>query len=712
MDNQVKFFSSGMLVRLGFAVAVHVDPDVLLIDEVLAVGDEAFQKKCLDKIRSFQAEGRTIVLVTHALDTVVAVCGRAVMLEHGKVHMQGTPMDVVAELRHRLLRTDPNFVAEEGTREVEIEDVEILPGGEPGHGLKPGQDLVIQVDLVAHAPVTGVDAAIAVVSAHTNEEVLVKRTSENGPCARARCDGRRRVRFRVPATEWVGGKYFVSVGLEASDGHPYHIQTQRYSFEAIEAERLPVPLRRRRRRRGRGTVNGQPPVTDPEAHDASLTSEGKNRAMLIALILASVLLAALAQLTLKHGMNQVTAESGTATSEARVAEVDGLERRRGRRARDLRAVGRHLADGAVAGVAVLRLPVRVAELPGHRARGQVRAGRDDPAAALGGRPADHGRHRAGGADAVSLVETGSGVGGASTVPVVDPAAAELAVVIVNYNTGAYLTRCLASLAEHRGDIAMDVLVIDNASEDDSHREAIAAHPWARLIENPTNVFLSPAWNQGVRETSAPYVLLLNPDAEWWSGTLAGYVAVARDHPRAGIVGPRVLNPDGTVYASGRSFPSVRRRRGPRLPRPGRPSQPLHAPLPAGGLGPHDRARGGLGERLLHADASDRARGGGSVRRGVPPLRRGARHGVASARRRAGRCGSRPSPRSSTRSACRRGGRAARCTMHSDSIYRYYRKHRAAGLAAANLAVRVGGAAAARRVGVVAREGSPRVRGPR
>ena len=62
MDNQVKFFSSGMLVRLGFAVAVHVEPDILLIDEVLAVGDEAFQAKCLDRVRSFQAEGRTIVL--------------------------------------------------------------------------------------------------------------------------------------------------------------------------------------------------------------------------------------------------------------------------------------------------------------------------------------------------------------------------------------------------------------------------------------------------------------------------------------------------------------------------------------------------------------------------------------------------------------------------------------------------------------------------
>jgi N-acetylglucosaminyl-diphospho-decaprenol L-rhamnosyltransferase len=134
--------------------------------------------------------------------------------------------------------------------------------------------------------------------------------------------------------------------------------------------------------------------------------------------------------------------------------------------------------------------------------------------------------------------------------------AELAVVIVNFNTGDYLERCLASLQAHRGDIDADVLVIDNASHDGSHAKAIAAHPWARLIENRENVYLSPAWNQGIRETDAPYVLLLNPDTEWWAGTLADYVEIARAHPRAGIVGPMVRNTDGTVYPSGRPLPSV------------------------------------------------------------------------------------------------------------------------------------------------------------
>ncbi|MET3636776.1 MULTISPECIES: ABC transporter ATP-binding protein [Curtobacterium] len=99
IDTQVKFYSSGMYVRLAFAVAVHVDPDLLLVDEVLAVGDEAFQKKCLDKIASFQKEGRTIVLVTHTLNQITDLCSRALVLARGSVVFDGDPTDAVSVLR-------------------------------------------------------------------------------------------------------------------------------------------------------------------------------------------------------------------------------------------------------------------------------------------------------------------------------------------------------------------------------------------------------------------------------------------------------------------------------------------------------------------------------------------------------------------------------------------------------------------------------------
>jgi ABC-2 type transport system ATP-binding protein len=99
IDNQVRFYSSGMYTRLGFAVAVNMDPHILLVDEVLAVGDENFQRKCIDKIRSFQKEGRTIVFVSHSPDLVRSICDRAYVLDHGKIVGQGNVQDAISILR-------------------------------------------------------------------------------------------------------------------------------------------------------------------------------------------------------------------------------------------------------------------------------------------------------------------------------------------------------------------------------------------------------------------------------------------------------------------------------------------------------------------------------------------------------------------------------------------------------------------------------------
>jgi ABC-2 type transport system ATP-binding protein len=89
IDSPVRFYSSGMYLRLAFAVAVHVDPDLLLVDEVLAVGDEAFQRKCMDRIHEFQAEGRTILFVSHSSDQVRELCDRVVVLERGALTYDG-----------------------------------------------------------------------------------------------------------------------------------------------------------------------------------------------------------------------------------------------------------------------------------------------------------------------------------------------------------------------------------------------------------------------------------------------------------------------------------------------------------------------------------------------------------------------------------------------------------------------------------------------
>jgi ABC-2 type transport system ATP-binding protein len=124
IDNQVKFYSSGMYVRLGFAVAVNVDPDVLVIDEVLAVGDERFQRKCMDRIKHFQLEGRTILFVSHSPDQVRAICDRAVVLADGGMIGMGKPGEAVRIFREHLMAAES----------------ELTGGGNdgPAHLLSPG----------------------------------------------------------------------------------------------------------------------------------------------------------------------------------------------------------------------------------------------------------------------------------------------------------------------------------------------------------------------------------------------------------------------------------------------------------------------------------------------------------------------------------------------------------------------------------------------
>jgi len=105
IDTQVKFYSSGMYVRLAFAVAVHVDPDILLVDEVLAVGDEPFQQKCMAKIHQFQKEGRTIVFVSHSAGQVADLCDRAIVLENGKIVEDGVPLVALSRLKRDYSQT-------------------------------------------------------------------------------------------------------------------------------------------------------------------------------------------------------------------------------------------------------------------------------------------------------------------------------------------------------------------------------------------------------------------------------------------------------------------------------------------------------------------------------------------------------------------------------------------------------------------------------
>ena len=111
LDQPVKTYSSGMYVRLAFAVAIHVDPEILVIDEALAVGDEAFQRKCFARIQAFRKQGGTLLFVSHSAGAVVELCDRAICLDHGEMLCAGSPKQVIA-LYHKLIYALPERVAE------------------------------------------------------------------------------------------------------------------------------------------------------------------------------------------------------------------------------------------------------------------------------------------------------------------------------------------------------------------------------------------------------------------------------------------------------------------------------------------------------------------------------------------------------------------------------------------------------------------------
>jgi ABC-type polysaccharide/polyol phosphate transport system ATPase subunit len=282
IDAPVKTYSSGMYMRLGFAVAIHVDPDVLLIDEVLAVGDEAFTHKCLDKFAEFRRRNRTVLLVTHSLNLVERFCDEALWLNDGRARAMGDPRRVVSayisdvekqEERH-MAEADakaravveqldsspaepesriPNpesrppdetpaaqaaelppdlFRATEGrwgSREAEITGVELVgEDGQPAHVFYSGERVEIRIALKAAAPITDVVVGIGIFNV---DGVCAFGTNTNiEELTAGRLEGEGRATFAVDALDLVAGTYKLDVALHKLDGFPYDYHRLLYSF--------------------------------------------------------------------------------------------------------------------------------------------------------------------------------------------------------------------------------------------------------------------------------------------------------------------------------------------------------------------------------------------------------------------------------------------------------------------------------------------------
>ena len=170
IDMPVKHYSSGMYMRLAFSVSAHLDPDILVLDEVLAVGDGAFQKKCLTRMDSVAKDGRTVLLVSHSLPMIVAFCNRAILLDQGSIERDGSAEDVVEYYQESLtVRSNKDFevihAEENKTGSALFTGVRLTPldaNGSPTEVLRVGCDLEIDLSLEAHGKITDANVAIVV----------------------------------------------------------------------------------------------------------------------------------------------------------------------------------------------------------------------------------------------------------------------------------------------------------------------------------------------------------------------------------------------------------------------------------------------------------------------------------------------------------------------------------------------------------------------
>jgi ABC-2 type transport system ATP-binding protein len=235
IDTQVKFYSSGMYVRLAFAVAVHVDPEVLLIDEVLAVGDEPFQRKCMERIKQFQREGRTIVFVTHALDLVRQICDRAILLDHGDVVIDGTSIAAVRTFRERF-ESEVVHDDDYGDRRAAISDVRVLDGaGNFSDRFEPGDAMGVEFTVTPGASGAPIDDwAVGIALEDHLDNVVYGTNSVLQGVTLPPLSGPRRVRFNFADIPMIEGQYFVTIAVhDRGGGITYHRLDRRTNFRVF-----------------------------------------------------------------------------------------------------------------------------------------------------------------------------------------------------------------------------------------------------------------------------------------------------------------------------------------------------------------------------------------------------------------------------------------------------------------------------------------------
>ena len=253
IDNPVKTYSSGMYMRLAFSIAAAVDPEILLIDEILAVGDANFQRKCQNKLNAFKADGKTIVLVTHDLGALEKHCDRVVWLDRGELKAYGDVQSVtqmylehvadqqrcklidIHEEELSLSNETPAKTSRKrrwGSQEVEINSVEFYNGSkDPTYLFKTGDKMTIEIIYKAYNPVY--DPVFGIGIFRDDETYCYGTNTHIEKINIPRIEGEGKVRFCVDQLNLTEGKYFLDIAVHLEDGTPFDYQQRAYSFEVM-----------------------------------------------------------------------------------------------------------------------------------------------------------------------------------------------------------------------------------------------------------------------------------------------------------------------------------------------------------------------------------------------------------------------------------------------------------------------------------------------
>lgn len=255
IDAPVKHYSSGMYVRLGFSIAVHTNPEILLVDEVLAVGDARFQHKCLQRITQMQRSGVTIVLVSHDVSSVESLCDEVLWFDQGELVAHGPPRDVILAYLRKLAHREnvragdsepgegdlPGPITSDhrwGSRRVEIVGVELRNGGgEPSSVFFTGKPMDITIHYLARERVE--DPVFGLAVHHQNGVHVCGPNTHFGGQHIPYVEGQGSVTYAIPALPLLEGDYLVSVAVhEKSDLEMYDYHDRLYPFRVYPGATL------------------------------------------------------------------------------------------------------------------------------------------------------------------------------------------------------------------------------------------------------------------------------------------------------------------------------------------------------------------------------------------------------------------------------------------------------------------------------------------